>query len=166
MTSQSRVQRLAHRLRIIVLLLIVTAALLLVASFAELHVGTLQVLRPIVDNGGIAGTALAILGALLVLAGLWQLVRMLALIEAGDRFSPRVTRRFRHFALLMLLAATTSAVATWFAPRTLIDPHHRALTLTIDFRDIWVMLVAGILFLVARLLDEAQRIEADLGEIV
>ena len=45
-------------------------------------------------------------------------------------------------------------------------PDPRRVQIPISFRDVWTMVVTGVLFLVARLLDEAQRIESDLSEIV
>lgn len=99
----------------------------------------------------------------LMLLALWQLAAMLARIEQGDRFSPAVTSRFRRFALLLFVASAALVVVPIFVvPRAPGAP----IRLMLDMRDAWILLITGLLFLVARLLDAANRLERDLGEIV
>jgi hypothetical protein len=161
-----RIVRLAGRLKLLVWATIAVAALLYVAARLELVFGNLHIVtRSAVELPGL-WIARDLSAALLLLA-LWQLASMLALIERGDRFSPAVTRRFRRFALLLFAAAAVTLVAPplamLLAPPA---PPHGPIQVPLSFRDLWTMLVTGVLFLVARLLDEAQRIEADLDEIV
>ena len=70
------------------------------------------------------------------------------------------------FALFLFLSAGVTLIAPFLAALIAPVPHSKIIQLSLNFRDIWIMLVTGVLFLVARLLDEAQRLETDLGEIV
>lgn len=164
--TTGRIERLARRLRIAIWAVIVAVGGMYLVGRLGLQLGEVHVVsRSSAEAFGPQLTVASDLGALLTLAGLWRLAAMLALIERGARFSPPVTRCFREFALLVLLAAVVALLAPFVAllvlPR---DPHR--IHIPLSFRDIWTIVVTGVLFLVARLLDEAQRIESDLSEIV
>lgn len=162
--SRAHIVRLARRLRWTVWVVIVAAAALYLAARVGLSWGNFHVL-----TSGADGRALTLsrdLSAALTIAALWQLTRMLALVEQGERFSPPVTRSFRWFAMLLLAAATVTVVAPPVAVLLAPIPASHRIELPLNFRDIWTMVITGVLFLVAQLLDEAQRIESDLSEIV
>ncbi len=161
-----RIERLARRLRVTVWAVILVAAGLYLAARLGVKLGQVHVVAR--SSAEAFGPQLALardLGALLTIAALWRLTAMLARIERGERFSPPVTRHFREFALLLLLAAVVTLLAPFVAMLVLPRDPHR-LAIPISFRDVWMMIVTFVLFLVARLLDEAQRIESDLSEIV
>lgn len=107
-------------------------------------------------------------GGILFIAALWQLARMLRQIEMTEIFSAGVTRRFRHFAGLMLLSATVSAVVPPLL--AMADACIASLScrpeIRIDIRGLWVVLICTLFFLVARLLDEARRIDEENREII
>lgn len=112
-----------------------------------------------------AAIVLLLFGAMVTVA-LLQLAALLATVAAGGAFS--VGRRLRAFAG-WLFAATLVSV---FAPPVLQlggawlgDGHGRA-TLSIGSSEALMLLVTGLLFLVARLLDEAQRVADDAAQIV
>lgn len=164
--GQGRIERLAGQLRVLVWVVIAAAAGLYLAARLGLGVGHVKVVARAAVELEVPWLWVARdFAALLILLSLWQLASMLGLIRRGARFSPPVTRRFRGFALLLFFAAALTLlaplVALFVSPP---DPHR--IQIPLNFRDIWTMVVTGVLFLVARLLDEAQRIESDLSEIV
>ena len=165
---RDRIMRLAGRLKLLVWAAAGAAALLYLAARLGFQTANLRVVAHAIAEPDLPVLWIARdLSALLLLAALWQLSTMLARIERGERFTPTVTRPFRSFALLLFLAAALTLIAPPLAMLlTPPAPGHGAIVLPLNFRDVWTMLITGVLFLVARLLDEAQRIEADLSEIV
>jgi len=112
-----------------------------------------------------AGIALVL--ALVSAAALIELARMLGRVREHALFAPAATRHFRRFAGLLALAAglrvalpplATVAVA-WQAGR-------HATYLTFDGGDLLALLLTAVFFLVARLFDEAARLEDDSRSIV
>ena len=100
--------------------------------------------------------------AALALLAMWQLAGMLQLIMHGDRFSRAVARKLRQFALFLFASAVLS-FAAGFVPLLGTDDRYPTF---INLRELWYMMTTGGLFLVARLLDDAARIQAELAEIV
>jgi hypothetical protein len=104
--------------------------------------------------------------ALFVIA-LFRLVQMLGAVADGPLFGPRVTRSFRGFAFWLFLATLIDVVA---APALAII---RAISmgggrapLVFELGDILMLAGALFLFLLARMLERARAIEAELEEIV
>jgi hypothetical protein len=160
-SDRSRITRLARRLRLALWVAILLSALLYVAARMGFSAGNFQVVMP---TGHWVPGLVRDLSIVMLYVALWQLTLMLRLVERGERFSPPVTRHFRRFALFLLVAASVQLAAPLaallFAGRT-----HR-LEIPLNFRDLWTMLITGVLFLVARLLDEAQRIQTEVSEFV
>jgi hypothetical protein len=162
----ARIERLAGRLKLLVWGLMAAGAALYAAGRAGTWIGHVRIVtRGPATGSSLATTLLGDLAVILLLLTLWQLAGVLALVERGDRFSTRVTRHFRRFALF-LLAATALSAAIPLVPLFSAPVPGEAVRLTVSLRDILLMVVAAMLFLVARLLDEGQRIESDLREIV
>ncbi|MDH5823070.1 DUF2975 domain-containing protein [Luteimonas sp. RD2P54] len=111
--------------------------------------------------------AIALLLAALVAAALWQLARMLGEVERGALFAPGATRHFRRFALLLLVAALLRLLLPPLAVLALVALE-RSATVTLSFSggDVLALFVAVVLFFVARLFDEAARLEEDSRSIV
>ena len=107
-----------------------------------------------------------LLVGLLVGIALFRLVRMLARVEAGAPFA--AAGDLRGFAFYLLL----SVIASVFMPALLSagaaamsgGPHRFALAL--GGAELLTLLVSALLFFVARLLDEAQRLADDHSQIV
>lgn len=161
--ARARIMRLAGRLKLLVWATIAVAALLYAAARFEVMLGEVQVVAQARGEGPLLWLARDI-SALLLLAALWQLASMLRQVELGERFSLKVTGRFRRFALLLFLAAAVTLVAPLAG--LIVPPASGRVEMAFSFRDVWTMLVTGVLFLVARLLDEAQQIETEMSEIV
>jgi hypothetical protein len=157
------IDRFAGRLKWAVRTVIFVIGVLYVMGRLGLRVGHLQVLTQSSVPLTLAVALLADATTVLMLLALWQLAVMLARIEQGDRFSSAVTTRFRRFALLLFVASAALVVVPVFiVPRAPGAP----IRLMLDMRDAWILLITGLLLLVARLLDAANRIERDLDEIV
>lgn len=105
--------------------------------------------------------------AVLLAAALLALARMLAEIAAGRIFAPSVTRPFRAFARLVLISVIAGLVLPPAIEGVLIfAAGWRHLTIGIDSTEFVLLLVSFVLFLVARLFDEAARLEEDVRSIV
>ena len=175
-SQAARVSRGARMLRrvvlagVIVLLGMTAAALLMPPIVPNGTHATVIAMIEIRDDGMPHAAALmnAVLLCGLLTIGLMRLVRMLRRIESGELFSARVTQDLRAFALFALLSALVStlgpAVTRLF---TAIGQNGSGeIKLGADNQDIWLLLFTGLLFLVARLLDEATRIVDDHKQIV
>jgi hypothetical protein len=124
-----------------------------------------------VDAGGLppraAAGAVALMALLLILA-LRRLVRMLALVEAGRPFG---TASELHGFARWLFATVLVSVLLPPLVHLALGPDGgggsaRSLTFSMTGDQALMLLVTGLLFLVARLLDEAQRLADDHEQIV
>lgn len=101
---------------------------------------------------------------LLLLAAIWPLQRMLRRIEAGDAFSVATVGDFRAFsAWLLALSLVRAVVPSLFAQA---QARGAPIALALDIRDLLLLMVTLILFLVARLFERARMAEQDVAEIV
>lgn len=119
--------------------------------------------------GRLAGAGVTLAGGALVAYGLWRLARMLQLVARGDAFTSEAIGHLRAFALFSFI----SIVAAILLPPLLqllfmlASPGRGGrLTISFDGNDLWAVLISGLLFLVARLMREAQRIAEDNSMIV
>jgi hypothetical protein len=164
--NQQDFARSAGRLRLIVLLLMVTAVALHIVARIGTPSGHFRIVSHLASggSGGLPGLV-SDLSTILFAIALWQLAAMLRAVSAQDYFSIVLVRRFRRFASFLLLSALASVVLPPIV--SLIPQGDGAPRLVaLDFRDIWTLCVAAVLFLLARLIDEARRIALDLSEIV
>lgn len=153
------IARSAQRLRLTVLIgiaLIVTIYLL--GQFGP-QLGPISV-----ESHAEVGGALTLL--LLVLA-LARLAQMLGAVADGPLFGSRVTQAFRGFAFWLFLATLVDLIAAPAAAiaRTIASGGGRT-SLQFELHGVLMLVGALFLFLVARLLEQARAIEADLEEIV
>jgi len=164
------IRRAARRLRIVALAatllveaLILFAAWLLVAGrradFAAVRV----------DDGGLApwiAAPLLILVGLLVGLALLRLVRMLGRVEAGAPFAAAAD--LRGFALYLFLAVATSVLLPPVIQTAMAavagGPH--GIRFNLGLGEGLMLLVTGLLFFVARLLDAAQALADEHSQIV
>lgn len=164
MNSQSSLARSARRGRLVTL---AAVGLLAVATIAGIWllvrgpmIGTVSV---VIDSGGLSGWSAALsllVGAALVGAALLQLAAMLRTVERGAPFA--AAGRLRRFALYLFLAVLSSILL----PPLLLLATRGMLVFSIDSGEVLMFFVTGLLFFVARLLEEAQRIDDDHRQIV
>ena len=103
---------------------------------------------------------------LLLSVALWHLGKMLGAIAEGDLFTARVVGAFRAFAFWLLLVALVWIVVPVVAVLLAGPGEGHRLEFKLQLRDILTIGVALILFLVARLLERARRVDEELREIV
>lgn len=104
--------------------------------------------------------------ALLMIA-LFRLTQMLRRIAMGELFSVAVVRRFRGFALWLLLMAVFELLAPIFA--VLVTPAPglpHQMRILLDLRDLLTVGTTLLLFLLARLLERARRLDEEMREFV
>jgi len=162
------IRRSARRLRLVTLF--ATALVELGIAFAAwvLVAGRPQDLPWLaIEAGGLppvpAAVVLLLFGLLLGLA-LLRLVAMLRQIEGGAPFAAAGLRGFARWLFLAVFV-------TWLAPPLIVlvagdagGRHH--LHLSLDSSEALMLLVTGLLFFVARLLAEAERLADEHSQIV
>ena len=167
MQSAIKVEQFACRLRQAV----ISFAVLLAAATV------VSIVRPVTPGSGgpylnqdalpfVWAASAAAWSVFLVEAGLFELCRMLRLVERQAYFSAKAARHLQRFAGF-LIASTVSAI---FLPPLIVmfngskGVGHGAVT--IDGSDGLLLLISSIFFLVAKLLSVAARYEADSHSIV
>lgn len=148
----------------VIAVLVVSVAFQLAAQFPGVsHV------RVHPAGSGPFGPWLGALHLVLMVLALIQLIQLLRRLEAGDLFSAAVTRKLRAFALFALLAVAVGGVLApllaWLMTPCASDAPC-ARRLPIDMRALWTVITSFVFFLVARLLDEARRIDEDNRQII
>jgi len=113
-------------------------------------------------EGWIAAGSIALL-----LMALLRLTQMLGLMAGGELFTVGVVRRFRAFALWLLLMAlfefASPVVVSLVAPS--VAPAHQV-RVHVDLRDVLTVGITLLLFLLARLLEQARRLDEEMREFV
>lgn len=112
--------------------------------------------------------SIAALLALMTSAALVELARMLGHVRPDALFSVAVTRHFRRFACLLMTVATLRVVLPPVA--MLLSAWQSggggSVRLTFSGDDLFALLLSAVFFFVARLFDEAARLEDDQRSIV
>lgn len=113
--------------------------------------------------------ALTLLPSGLLAVGLWHLSRLFRLFALGAHFTTALARHLRGFAGYLLASALVSpftsaaigVVVSWFNP-----PGQRILAFEISSQGVLAILLAALLFALARVMIEAQEIAEDQRLIV
>jgi hypothetical protein len=165
--TNEAIARSASRLRWVVFSAMIVMGLLYFAARSGLQIGQARVEYQ--RHGGDA-RAVGLIGDILVillLVALYQLTAMLRKIGDGELFTAGVIGRFRAFALWLLLSALFGLLAPFGLQ--LLGPYsgggHR-FRLVLDFREIITVGVTLVLFLLARLLERARRLDEEVREFV
>ena len=157
----------AARLRWGVFAAIATIALLYLAARFDLQPGGAHIEYQIHEVSTTVGKLVADSSVVLLLVALLRLTQMLRRIEHGELFSVAVIGRFRGFAFWLLLLALYGLVApTIFALVEGAAHRSHQFAFVIDFRQLLTLGITVLLFLLARLLERAREIEAEMREIV
>ena len=104
----------------------------------------------------------------LAVLSLVSLAAMLRAIGAGDVFARPMTRSFHRFALLYLLSILADLLLPPMVQLGLLFANggHGLVSVGADNARVLSLAVAALLFFIARLFDEAQRLEEDSRGIV
>jgi hypothetical protein len=157
------ISRSASRLRVAVLIVMAAFALLLgLVWFGRAGAPV----RVEVHAGGVWNDPRwsATLVFVLVELALFQLVRMLAAVRAGELFSARVVRHFRQFAFWLMVLAILGVAGPLVG--SALGGERGNVALVLDLRHLITLGVTLLLFLLARLLERARQIEEEVREFV
>ncbi|HEY0626013.1 MAG TPA: DUF2975 domain-containing protein [Allosphingosinicella sp.] len=110
----------------------------------------------------------AVATAALFSVALWRLIRMLRRIEGGETFTQGTVSDLRGFSLYTLLAVLASVLLPPMVrlASDLQKGGRTTLSFDIGGSDLIAILAAALLFFVARLLVEAQRLADENSQIV
>jgi len=104
-------------------------------------------------------------GVLLLLAvAVYWLTEALRAVGAGGLFSGLVVRRFRLFAMWMLVMALFSTLAPMVLAAS--APGRHRLMVLVDLRDLLMIGLTLVLLLIARMFERARSIQDEMSEIV
>ena len=161
----------ARRLRSIALASAAIVALLMLYAIASALIGSIEGVNVSFSPTGSpdAELAVALLSGIPFIIGLLHLAGMLKGIEQGEIFTRRTIAGLKSFAFFVLLSALASMlVPPMIAIAGALSAGERGarVALTFDGGDFFVLLVSALLFLLARLLGEAQRIDDENRQIV
>lgn len=120
-------------------------------------------------GGGSTSQLLGLVHSALMFLALLNLILLLRALEKGDLFAEGVTRRLRAFALLALIASVVGGVIAPLVAALMNNCPAGATCsprIPLDMRVLWTVITSFIFFLVARLLDEARRIDEDHRQII
>lgn len=161
------IRRDAARLRLGLLVVMAGATLLYLVARLDLELGSADVEYRSRSGGMAVPSWVADGSLLLLLIASFQLTRLLALIAGGESFSAAVVGRFRSFAFWLLVMALFGFAAPLVTEllRGRPDGAHR-FALVIDLGDLLLLGITLLLFLLARLLEKAREIEAEMREFV
>jgi len=152
-------RRLRYAVWTLALLLLAAAAAAILLNFSDKPIGAF------LESNGLPRAWAATVAAVsigLVLAGLFELGRMLRLVEADAAFSPPATSHLKHFAALLMTAVLVSVLVPTIIQLAL----YSTLRLSLDSSDMVLLLVSIVFFLISRLLDAAAAYQEDSRSIV
>ena len=170
MANQTTLARHALRLRRITLIvagLIGTFTFLMLAAELAQALGIKPSWVKLSDSSDLPlylALPIAAVGMGLVIAALLALAEMLACIADGDVFVPTTTRHFRRFAQLLVYSVLWGMVGAVLG--RLFATGIISVTVGIDSQGLLGLFLDAVLFFVARLFDEAARIDEDNRSIV
>ncbi len=159
-----KLRRSARRLRLVVLLATALIELaILFAAWVTANGNGANFPALEINTGGlppVPGAIALLLFGLLIGLGLLRAAALLRAVEAGDIFPARALRGFARYLFLAVLFAL-------FGPPLLhlAGGAHR-MVLSLGGGETLLLLLTGLLFFVARLLDEARRLADDHSQIV
>jgi hypothetical protein len=165
-TANTSIARSAARLRWAVFAAMAVAVFLYAAARFGLQFGEMRIEYHGQGADPASARTIADASMLLLLVALFRLTQMLGRIAAGELFSAGVIGRFRSFAFWLMLAALFRLFAPAASALLGVAQGGRGLEIRIDFRDVLTVGVTLVLFLLARLLERARRLEEEIREFV
>lgn len=117
-------------------------------------------------NAGWPGWWVDTVAAAVLVAGLLQLMRLLRRYEQERPFNADTALHLRNFALALVVSVLVQRLLPVFlstlgASAAFGPPH-----LTLFTSDLWIVLIGGLLWLIAHVMVEAERLSADNEQIV
>jgi hypothetical protein len=165
--ADQSIPRAAARLRIGVFAVMALILLIYLAARFQVQIAHAHVEH---EFAGVPAPYAQLIGdvsIVLLLVALFRLSRMLGGIAAGELFSAAVVSHFRGFALWLLVMALfelIAPIAVGWAGAWNSYPHK--VRMAIDLRDLLTVGITLLLFLLARLLERARRLDEEMREFV
>lgn len=165
-TTNEAIARSAARLRWIVLAALAVMILLYLAARFRLEIGGAHV-EYHEDGPNLEWTrAIGDISLILLTVALFRLTQMLGRIATGEFFTAAVIAHFRSFAWWLLVMSLFGLIAPPLSQLLAVPAGAHRLELKIDFREVLTVGVTLVLFLLARLLERARRIDEEMREFV
>jgi hypothetical protein len=162
--TPSNLRRAARRLRLLVLFVAALIELvILFAAWVQLTGKAADFPALTIETGGlppVPGAIDLLLFGLLIGLALLRAAALLRQVERGNPFPARALRGFAFYLFLVVLFSVLAASLIKLAIGV------GRVELSLSGGDALMLLLTGLLFFVARLLDEAQRLAEDHGQIV
>ena len=167
MTTNDAIARSAARLRLLVFAAMAVMVLLYAAASFGISLGNTHVEYQAHSNPAWS-RAIGHISLLLLVVAMFRLTQMLGRIAAGELFTAQVIGRFRGFAFWLLLLALFGLIAPPLSELLSMPAGsgERRLELRIDFKEVLTVGVTLVLFLLARLLERARRLDEEIREFV
>lgn len=165
-TTNEAIAGSASRLRWLVFAAIATMVLLYAAARFGVQLGSAHVEYRSHSNPAWS-RAIGDVSLLLLLVALFRLSQMLGRIAGGELFSAQVIGAFRSFAFWLLLLALFGLLAPPLSQLVSVAQEGDGrIELQIDFQQVLTVGVTLVLFLLARLLERARRLDEEIREFV
>ncbi|HEX6219085.1 MAG TPA: DUF2975 domain-containing protein [Sphingomicrobium sp.] len=164
-TTNDAISRLASRLRIAIFAVMAVMVILYGAARFGLQFDAARVEARAHSLDAATGRLIADVTLLLLVVAFFQLTRMLGRLASGERFSGEVIGYFRSFAFWLLLTALFGLAAQIVAPLINGDGSAR-FHVVLDFQKLLMVAITLVLFLLARLLERARRLEEEMREFI
>lgn len=165
-TTNKAIARSASRLRWIVIAAMAIMTALYIAGRFGMQVGPARIeYRTHGPDLPLARILADVLLALLLVA-LFRLTQMLGRIGNGELFSAAVIGHFRSFAFWLLVMALVGLFGPAIVSLADAPPAPKQLEFAIKYDSIITVGVTLVLFLLARLLERARRLEEEMREFV
>lgn len=176
MILPANLMRSARRLRLVTLAFAGLVLAVMVFGVVATASGATDPARSLSFNFGVRSPEAHAVGLVVMLLigapftfALWKLSCMLACVEQGRDFAGPTIGHLRAFAWWVFVTALASILLPIMANIGLglvAGATAERLTITVDGGDTFTLLISGLLFFVARLLDEAQAIADENSQIV
>ena len=164
-TTNDAISRSASRLRIAIFAVMAAMVILYGAARFGLQLGAARVEARLHGQDPASALLIADVTLLLLVVAFFQLTRMLGRLASGERFSAEVIGHFHSFSLWLLLTALFGLAAPIVAP-LVTGAGATSLHFVLDFQKLLMVAITLVLFLLARLLERARRLEEEMREFV
>jgi hypothetical protein len=157
----------ARRLRIGVLAVFGGVLLLVICGHLGVRIGGAPVLLQSKAEARPGQVTISDGVLLLIGVAIYWLCEGLRAVAAGELFSAAIVRRFRLFALWMLIAALFNTLAPMVLAMAGLGSagRHRFMVL-IDVRDLLLISLTLLILLIARMFERARALQDEMSEIV
>ena len=159
--------RSARRLRVGVFVVMALILLIYLAARFEVQIAHAHVEHQVEGVDAPYAQLIGDVSIILLLVALFRLSQMLGRLASGELFSGTIISHFRGFAMWLLVMALFELIAPIVASLAGATPSYpHKFRIGIDLRDLLTVGITLLLFLLARLLERARRLDEEMREFV